>query len=157
MENLSFQLAKRGLVIGEDSNGGRTGLGTWSTLKQKNMGFEVNIPMRQMAPVLIARAVPSSFYFDGIQINANTSATPDSNQGAAFLNDGGNGTSNGCGLLTIGGTDNHFNGGNFLFVRSATVNFQMSISNVICEALTGTESCIHFQSNTAQSEQKLTI
>jgi hypothetical protein len=131
--------AKRGLVIGEDSNGGRTGLGVWSGLKIENDTFTVNTENSANGPAIDCTGGSYQLYFSDFSANANTTALVKSNTRAAFLMDGAS-PNYGCGLLTI--RDAHFNGGGLRYTGQPTAT-SFAIDGVICEAQLNGDACIH--------------
>lgn len=137
--NLSFQLSKRGMVIGEDSNGGRTGTGIWSGLEVENVGFGVSTSSSSNGPALDCTGGSFQLYFKDISLSANSAATVNTNAQAAFLMDGA-GRNGGCGLTTI--RDAHFNNGGLRYTGSPSTG-SFSIDGVICEAQVNGDSCIH--------------
>jgi hypothetical protein len=138
--NLAFQAAKRGMVIGEDSSGVRTGSGIWTGLWVQNVGFEVSSASPSNGPTLDCTGGSFQLYFEDDQFSSNPSAPRGSNQAVAFLMDGANGKSGGCGLTTI--KDAHFNGGGLKFIPGpSTGSFQ--VVGAICEAQTGPDACVH--------------
>jgi hypothetical protein len=142
--NLAFQAAKRGMVIGEDSSGARTGSGIWTSLWVQNVGFDVSSASPSNGPALDCTGGSFQLYFEDDQFSSNPTAPAGSNQGVAFLMDGANGKSGGCGLTTI--KDAHFNGGGLKFIPGpSTGSFQ--VVGAICEAQTGPDACIHITSS----------
>ena len=137
--NLSFQLSKRGMVIGEDSNGGRTGTGIWSGLEVENVGFGVSTSSPSNGPALDCTGGSFQLYFKDISLSANSAATVNTNSQAAFLMDGA-GPNGGCGLTTI--RDAHFNNGGLRYTGSPSTG-SFSIDGVICEAQVNGDSCVH--------------
>jgi hypothetical protein len=137
--NLSFQLSRRGIVIGEDSNGGRTGTGIWSGLWVDNVGFSVSTSSTKNGPAIDCTGGSFQLYFKNFSASANSTAKVGSNQQAAFLIDGANGAG-GCALVTI--NDAHFNGGGLKYTGSPSIS-TFSIDGVICEAQTSGDACIH--------------
>ena len=137
--NLSFQLSRRGMVLGEDSGGGRTGRGIWSGLWVDNVGFSVSTSSAKNGPAIDCTGGSFQLYFKNFSASANSAAKVGSNQQAAFLMDGASGAG-GCALVTI--NDAHFNGGGLKYTGSPSIS-TFSIDGVICEAQTSGDSCIH--------------
>jgi hypothetical protein len=137
--NLSFQLSSRGMVIGEDSNGNRTGTGIWSGLEVENVGFSVSTSRTTNGPAIDCTGGSFQLYFKDISLSANATATTGSKHRAAFLMDGAS-PNGGCGLTTI--RDAHFNGGGLLYTGSPSTG-SFAVDGVICEGQVNGDACVH--------------
>jgi hypothetical protein len=146
--NLNFIGGGRGLVIGEDSNGGRTGTGVVANAWLENTSFAANTSSASNGPSIDITGSSFQIYFDNFVVNANTTAIIGSNQGAAMLLDGTN--NNGVGLIHVNHA--HFNGGGLKYIPGVNGG-SFYATNVITENQASGDAGFHLTSTSGTTAQ----